>query len=206
MPNFFTDNEDIQFLLGHMDLAEVARVQEDGFADAEQFDFAPRDADDAIDNYRRVLEIVGDIAGNTIAPRAEQIDAEGHTLNEDGTVTLNPLVADNLRRLAQADLMGFTLPRRFGGLNCPNLVYSIATEIVSRADASLMNIFGLQGIAETINAFADATIKQEYLPRFGHRRSDRGDGLDRTGRRQAICRRCDCARRKTRMGNGGSMV
>ena len=166
MPNFFTDNEDIQFLLGHMDLAEVARVQEDDFVDAEKFDYAPRNADDAIDNYRRVLEIVGDIAGNTIAPRAEQIDEEGHTLNEDGTVTLNPLVADNLRRLSQADLMGFTLPRQYGGLNCPNLIYSIATEMVSRADASLMNIFGLQGIAETINAFANDEIKQEYLPRF----------------------------------------
>ena len=194
MPNFFTDNDDILFLFHHMDLAELARVQERGFADArpgataleqcpkagtedtapEQWhkaqghtcDYAPVDEADAIDNYRRILEIVGDVAGNTIAPRAEQIDAEGNTLNEDGTVTLHPLVQDNLRRLAQADLMGFTLPRKYGGLNCPNLIYSMAIEIVSRADASLMNIFGLQGIAETINAFADDAVKDEYLPRF----------------------------------------
>ncbi len=167
MPNFFTDNEDIRFVFEHMDLAEIARAQEDGFADAQGgVDHAPVDEQDAIDNYRRVLEIVGDIAGNTIAPRAEQIDREGHTLNEDGTVTLNPLVKDNLHRLAQADLMGFTLPRKYGGLNCPNVIYSMATEIVSRADGSLMNIFGLQGIAETINAFADDPIKDEYLPGF----------------------------------------
>jgi len=194
MPNFFTDNDDILFLFHHMDLAELARVQERGFAEGragatapgqhpkagaedtaqEQWhkeqchtcDYAPVDEADAIDNYRRILEIVGDVAGNTIAPRAEQIDAEGNTLNEDGTVTLHPLVQDNLRRLAQADLMGFTLPRKYGGLNCPNLIYSMAIEIVSRADASLMNIFGLQGIAETINAFADDAVKDEYLPRF----------------------------------------
>jgi alkylation response protein AidB-like acyl-CoA dehydrogenase len=167
MPNFFTDNDDIRFLFEHLDLAELARVQERDFADAKAgVDYAPTEEADAIDNYRRVLEIVGDVAGNIIAPRAEQIDAEGNTLNEDGTVTLHPLVADNLRRLAQADLMGFTLPRRYGGLNCPNLVYSMAIEMVSRADASLMNIFGLQGIAETINAFADDAIKDEYLPRF----------------------------------------
>jgi alkylation response protein AidB-like acyl-CoA dehydrogenase len=168
MPNFFLDNDDIRFLFDHADLAELAQVQEDNFADARQrsIDYAPADAADAIDNYRRILEIVGDVAGNLVAPRAEQIDREGHTLNEDGTVALHPLVADNVRRLAQADLMGFTLPRRYGGLNCPNLIYTMAIELVSRADASLMNIFGLQGIAETINAFADEQTKSEYLPRF----------------------------------------
>ena len=168
MKNFFLDNEDIQFLFDHIDLSELARVQEDDFADAREhnIDYAPVDEADAVDNYRRILEIVGDIAGNTIAPRAEQIDAEGNTLNEDGTVTLHPLVQENLRSLSQADLMGFMLPPKFGGLNCPILVYSMANEIVSRADASLMNLFGLQGIAETIHAFADDEIKDEYLPRF----------------------------------------
>ena len=168
MPHFFLDNDDIQFLFDHLDLAELARVQEDDFLDAREhhIDYAPVDAADAIDNYRRILEIVGDVAANIVAPRAEQIDREGNRLNPDGTVTLHPLVADNIRRLAQADLMGFTLPRRYGGLNCPNLVYTMAIEIVSRADASLMNIFGLQGIAETLNAFADEPIKSEYLPRF----------------------------------------
>lgn len=169
MPNFFSDNDDIQFLFNHLDLGEIARIQEDDFADAKNgVDYAPADAADAIDNYRRILEIVGDIAGNTIAPRAEDVDREGHTLNEDGTVTLHPYVKDNIKRLAQADLMGFTLPRRFGGLNCPSLIYSMANEMVSRADASLMNIFGLQGIAETINAFADEEIKKEYLPKFAN--------------------------------------
>jgi len=167
MGNFFSDNHDIQFLFDHLDLFELARIQEDDFADARAgIDYAPQDEQDAVDNYRRVLEIVGDVAANTIAPRAETVDREGHRLNEDGTVTLHPLVTDNLRRLAQADLMGFTLPRKYGGLNCPNLIYTMAIEIVSRADASLMNIFGLQGIAETINAFADEPTKQEYLPRF----------------------------------------
>ncbi len=168
MPNYFTDNDDIQFLFRHLDLATLARVQEDDFVhrDGPGAEYAPLDADDAIDNYRRILTIVGDIAGNSIAPRAEQVDLEGNTLNEDGTVTLGKGVRENLRCLAQADLMGFTLPRRYGGLNCPNLIYTMAIEIISRADASLMNLFGLQGIAETINAYASQSIKDEYLPRF----------------------------------------
>lgn len=168
MANFFTDNQDIQFLFNHIDLAEIAAIQEDGFTstDGAGRDYAPRDAADAIDSYRRVLKIVGDVAADSIAPRAEQVDIEGNTLNEDGTVTLGEKVRENLKVLAQADLTGFTLPRKYGGLNCPNLIYTMAIEIVSRADASLMNIFGLQGIAETINAFADDAIKDEYLPRF----------------------------------------
>ena len=168
MPNFFEDNEDLLFLFDHLDLADVAAVQEDDFSRTTGLngEYAPLDAEDAIDNYRRVLSIVGDVAGNHIAPRAEQIDAEGNTLNADGTVTLHPGVQANLDVLAKADLMGFTLPREYGGLNCPCVVYTMATEMVSRADTSLMNLFGLQGIAETIYAFASDEIKAEYLPRF----------------------------------------
>ncbi|MGA2065456.1 MAG: acyl-CoA dehydrogenase family protein [Thermoguttaceae bacterium] len=167
MANFFLDNEDIQFLFRHIDLEELARLQEDDFVRAGGEDGqAPLDVADAVDNYRRVLEIAGQVAGDLIAPNAEQVDREGNTLCEDGTVTLHPLVRQNLKRLTQADLMGFTLPRKYGGLNCPSLIYTMATEIVSRADCSLMNLFGLQGIAETIYAFADDAIKDEYLPRF----------------------------------------
>jgi 3-(methylthio)propanoyl-CoA dehydrogenase len=166
--NFFLDNEDIQFLFNHIDLAELATLQEDNFVHGgnDGSGYAPVDAADTIDNYRRALEIIGEVAAEVIAPNAEQVDREGNTLNEDGTVTLHPLVQKNLDRLTQADLMGFTLPRKYGGLNCPNLIYTMATEIVSRADTSLMNMFGLQGIAETVYAFASDPIRDEILPRF----------------------------------------
>ncbi|NLS93893.1 MAG: acyl-CoA dehydrogenase [Planctomycetaceae bacterium] len=165
MANFFLDNQDIRFLFDHIDLEEVAEIQELDTRNG-QADYVPDSPADMVDNYRRILEIVGEVAGETIAPNAEEVDREGNTLNEDGTVTLHPLVQENLDRLTQADMMGFTLPRKYGGLNCPNLLYTMATEIVSRADASFMNLFGLQGIAETINAFASEEIKDELLPRF----------------------------------------
>lgn len=167
MGNFFLDNQDIQFLFDYMDLKELARIQE---LDAENgdADYAPIDEADMVDNYRRVLEIVGQVAAETIAPNAEKVDEEGNRLNEDGTVTLHPLVQQNLDRMTQADLMGFTLPRKYGGLNCPNVIYTMASEIVSRGDGSFMNLFGLQGIAETVNAFASHEIKDEVLPRFAY--------------------------------------
>ncbi len=165
MGNFFTDNEDLMFQFDFWGPGELADLKEHGYAEAAEYDFAPEDTADAVENYRKALEVVGGIAADFIAPRAEAVDREGHQL-QAGRVCYNPGVVDNLRRLAQADLMGFTLPRRFGGLNIPTFVYSLANEIVSRADASLMNIFGLQGIAETINAFASDELKNEYLPRL----------------------------------------
>jgi alkylation response protein AidB-like acyl-CoA dehydrogenase len=113
-----------------------------------------------------VLDSLGQLSGEFIAPRAEDVDRQGNTLNEDGTVSYAKGTAENIEKLAQAEVMGFTLPHRFGGLNFPNAIYAMAIEMVSRADASLMNIFGLQGIAETINAFASEELKQKYLYDF----------------------------------------
>ncbi len=166
MANFYRDNDDIQFLFRHTDPGRVAKVVEKDFSFADEFDYAPADADEAVRNYEMVLDSLGRLSGEFIAPRAEEVDREGNTLNEDGSVTYAKGTQQSLEKLAKAEVMGFTLPHRFGGLNFPNLVYSMGIELVSRADASLMNIFGLQGIGETINAFACEEIKQEYLHDF----------------------------------------
>ena len=166
MANFYTDNEDIQFLFEHLDIARVATIMEDDFRFTEEFDFAPADADEAEDNYERILRAVGQVSAEQIAPTAEESDLVGNKLNEDGSVTYAPGIVNALKILGQADLMGFTLPYRFGGLNSPNLVYTMSNEIVSRADASLMNLYGLQGIAETVNAYASEEIKAEFLPKM----------------------------------------
>jgi len=166
MANFYRDNDDIQFLFRHIDLSELARICEQGFKFAREFDYAPADSAEALRNYDMVLDSLGRLSADFIAPRAEDVDREGNILNEDGSVTYARGTRENLEKLSQAEVMGFTLPYRFGGLNFPNLVYSMAIEMVSRADAALMNIFGLQGIAETINAFASEEIKQKYLYDF----------------------------------------
>ncbi len=165
MPNFLSDNEDIMDFLDHVDLRDLVTLQERGFAEAADYDYAPADYEDALDSYRRVLEMVGRLCAEFIEPRAEEVDEQGAQF-ADGKVSYAEGTREALDQLAQADLMGFTLPRRYGGLNMPILIYTIAIEMVSRADASLMNLFGLQDIAETINKFAGEEIKAEYLPRF----------------------------------------
>lgn len=166
MANFYNDNDDIRFLFEHFDLGHLAELQEEGFRFHEEFDFAPADREDAVDNYRRILQSFGQICGDEIAPTAEESDKIGNTLNDDGTVTRPPGIDNALTLLAEADCMGFTLPYRFGGINCPQFVFTMTNDLVSRADASLMNIYGLQGNADTINAFADEDIKQQYLPKM----------------------------------------
>ena len=165
MPNFFDENEDLKFNFEWLDLSKVVELREKGFAGASDCDYAPRDLDDALDSYRRVLSLTGDIAGNFIEPRAEAVDIE-EAQCVDGVVTYPKGIAEAMQRLADADLMGFTLPRKYNGLNLPTVLYCMAIEMVSRGDAGLMTIFGLQDIAETINDFADEEIKAKYLPRF----------------------------------------
>ena len=165
MENFFLDNDDIMFQFKHLDLDRIILLKEDHFKDKDEYDYSPVDIADAKDSYNRVLEIVGDLAANFIEPRAAEVDEEG-THYENGDVRYATGIKEDIDILSKADLMGFTLPRKYGGLNLPITIYSIAIEIVSRADASLMNIFGLQDIAETINEFASENIKQDFLPRF----------------------------------------
>ncbi|MBQ5531777.1 MAG: acyl-CoA dehydrogenase family protein [Kiritimatiellae bacterium] len=164
MSNFYKDNPDIEKTLDAIDLSEVAELCEEGFRFAKEYQFAPVDAADAIDNYKRALDTCGDIVGNRIAPTAEETDKVGNILNEDGSVTYAPGIKLAIELLGRSRLSGCTIPYYLGGLNMPCTILTACNDIVSRADASLMNIFGLQGIAETINAFASEDIKREYVP------------------------------------------
>lgn len=163
MQNFFLDNQDILFLFDHLDLRRVATLMEEGFRFAEEFDIAPRDADEAVDNYRLMLEQFGEMVAREIAPTAEETDEIGCVLNEDGSVTYPPGIQKAAELLSESGMMGTTLPYRFGGLNCPNIFLTITNDIISRGDSALMNLYGLQGIGETISEFADEELKQEYL-------------------------------------------
>jgi alkylation response protein AidB-like acyl-CoA dehydrogenase len=165
MPNFFTDNPDIQFQFENLKIEDIVELTENFYEDSKKYNYAPTNYADAIENYRKILEIVGDIAGNFIAPRAADVDEMGNTI-EDGKVVYAKGTQENLKQLADAELMAVEFQREYGGLNFPKTIYLMLVEIVSRADASLMNIFGLQDIAMTIEKFGDEEQKREFLPGF----------------------------------------
>jgi alkylation response protein AidB-like acyl-CoA dehydrogenase len=165
MDNFFTDNRDMQLLFDNTDLGEIINLKEGDFSEAEKYDYAFTDAEDAKEGYREVLTLIGEVAAQIIAPLAPEVDEEGAHFDH-GKVTYAKGTQHAMDVLAQSNLTGFTLPRKYGGLNFPTFVYTLAVEMVSQADASLMNLFGLQDIGETIYEFADEEQKQKYLPRF----------------------------------------
>ena len=165
MENFYTDNKDLKFHLEHPLMKKIVALKEQNFKDKEEFDYAPLDFEDAMDSYDKVLEIMGDICGNIIAPNADSVDKEGPEVIDDH-VKYARGTQENHDALTQAGLVGMSLPREYGGLNFPMVPYVMAAEIVARADGGFTNIWGLQDCAETLHEFASEEIKKDFLPRF----------------------------------------
>lgn len=164
MANFYTDNDALKFHLSHPMMRKIVELKERNFADADKYDYAPRDFEDAMDSYERVLDIVGDVSANIIAENAESVDQEGPHV-ENGRVIYAEGTKKNLDACRKAGLMGMAMPRRLGGLNFPITPYIMAADIVTRADTGFENIWGLQDCAETIYEFADDVQKEKYIPR-----------------------------------------
>lgn len=163
--NFFLDNEDLQFHLGQTDLRQVVALKEQDYRNHEKYPAAPRNYQDARHNYQLILETLGDICANVVAPRAAEADAEGAQF-QDGNVHYAAATEQALKVLKQAELMGAMLPWEYGGMNLPETIYQMMVEMVSRADAGLMTVFGLLEIALSINEFGDEEMKARILPRF----------------------------------------
>ncbi len=162
--NFYKDNPALKYQLTHPLMPKIVELKERGFADKDQYDYAPADVADALDSYDKVLEIIGEICSEIIAPNAEGVDHQGPQV-VNNRVVYAPGTQQNHQTLAQAGLYGMSLPRRYGGLNFSMIPYVMAAELVSRADAGFANIWGLQDCAETLYEFASEDIRQEFLPR-----------------------------------------
>ncbi len=164
MANFYTDNKALKLHLQHPLMQKIVSLKERDFADADKFDYAPVDFADAMDNYDRVLEIVGELCGTTIAENAEGVDHEGPKV-ENGRVSYASGTQQNLDACRKAGLMGMSMPRRYGGLNFPITPYIMAADIVSRADTGFENLWGLQDCAETLYEFGSEEQRERYIPR-----------------------------------------
>lgn len=164
MSNFYTDNPALKHHLTHPIMEKIVALKERNYTDSEKFDYAPFNFADAMDSYDKVLEVVGEVCGEYIAARAEDVDHQGPHV-ENGRVIYADGTKENLDICRKAGLMGMAMPRRYGGLNFPITPYIMAADIVSRADTGFENLWGLQDCAETIYEFADEDQKSRYIPR-----------------------------------------
>ena len=164
-PNFiYSDHPEIGFYLNHPLMARIVELKEKGFADAKEYDYAPVDLGDAIENYKQILDITGDVAANIIAPNAEDVDLEGPHL-ENGRMIYASKTFENLDATRKAGLWGVSMPRRYGGLNLPNAIFSMLSEMISAADAGFQNIWSLQSCIDTLYEFGSEEQRQKYIPR-----------------------------------------
>ncbi len=164
MANFYLDTPSLRHHLHHPLMRRIVELKEREFKDKDEYDYAPIDFDDAMDSYERVLEMVGEISAEVIAPNAESVDQEGPTV-ANGRVTYARGTQENLDAVRKAGLMGMAMPRRYGGLNFPIVPYIMAADIVSRADAGFENLWGLQDCAETLYEFGNEEQHKHYIPR-----------------------------------------
>lgn len=164
MANYYTDHPEIEFHLDHPLMKRIVELKEKGCADKDQFADAPVCYEDAIENYKRVLDITGDVAANIIEPNSESVDLEGPHL-VDGRMVYASKTVENIDATCKAGLWGVSMPRKYGGLNLPNVVFSMLSEVISAADAGFQNIWSLQSCIDTLYEFGSEEQRQKYIPR-----------------------------------------
>lgn len=165
MANYYTDHPEIEFHLNHPLMKRVVDLKERNYVEKDQFEDAPVNYEDAIENYKRLLDITGDVAANIIEPNSEDVDLEGPHL-ESGRMIYASKTFENLDATRKAGLWGLSMPRRYGGLNLPNAIFSMASEIIAAADAGFQNIWSLQSCIDTLYEFGSEEQRQKYIPRI----------------------------------------
>ena len=165
MSNYYTDHPEIAFHLNHPLMKRVVDLKERNYVEKDQFEDAPVNYEDAIENYKRLLDITGDVAANIIEPNSEDVDLEGPHL-ENGRMIYASKTFENLDATRKAGLWGLSMPRRYGGLNLPNAIFSMASEIIAAADAGFQNIWSLQSCIDTLYEFGSEEQRQKYIPRI----------------------------------------
>ena len=165
MANYYSDHPEIAFHLNHPLMKRVVDLKERNYIDKDNFSDAPVNYEDAIENYKRLLDIAGDVAANIIEPNSEAVDLEGPHL-ENGRMIYASKTFENLDATRKAGLWGISMPRRYGGLNLPNTVFSMASEVVSAADAGFQNVWSLQSCIDTLYEFGSEEQRQKYIPRI----------------------------------------
>ena len=165
MANYYSDHPEIEFHLNHPLMKRVVDLKERNYVEKDQFEDAPVNYEDAIENYKRLLDITGDVAANIIEPNSEDVDLEGPHL-ENGRMIYANKTFENLDATRKAGLWGLSMPRRYGGLNLPNAIFSMASEIIAAADAGFQNIWSLQSCIDTLYEFGSEEQRQKYIPRI----------------------------------------
>ncbi len=165
MANYYSDHPELKFYLDHPLMKRIVELKERGYSESSSYEDAPVDYEDALENYDRLLKIAGGVAADTIAPNSESVDLEGPHL-ENGRMIYASKTYENLEAVTKAGLWGVDMPRRYGGLNVPMVVFSMLSEVISAADSSFQNVWSLQSCIDTLYEFGSDEQRAKYIPRI----------------------------------------
>ena len=132
MANFYLDNDDIKFLFKHIDMNQVTSLQEEGFKFSKDFDYAPTDTVEAVKNYEMVLESLGELSADFVAPRAEDVDRQGKI------------------RLSKAEALGWRLGMQ--SYSFKNYTFAEAVEKNAAMGMKTIEVFSKQKLSPTDDA------------------------------------------------------
>jgi alkylation response protein AidB-like acyl-CoA dehydrogenase len=166
MANFFKDNEDLQYYFDKgIDWESLVQITEHDFADADGDGFSS--TEEAVDFYRDIIEMFGQFVAEEIKPYEKEIDEKGVDLI-DGEVVFPERLTQIFDKIKELDLHGLPIPRELGGMNAPMMVYFINSEIMSRADVSVMAHHGFHaGIAMAALVLSALEGSTEIDPKTG---------------------------------------
>ena len=164
MSNYYSDHPEIGFHLNHPLMKRIVELKERNFEYKDKFDDAPVNYDDAIENYKRILDITGEVAANIIEPNSEAVDIEGPHL-ENGRMIYAAKTFENIDATRKAGLWGVSMPRQYGGLNIPNTVFSMMSEVIAAADAGFQTVWSLQSCIDTLYEFGNDDQRARFIPR-----------------------------------------
>ena len=139
--NYYNDNEDLRFYIERaFEWSEIVALYERGFTDKEGF----RDEEEALEFYRDILDNVGKFFASEVAPQAMANDKIGPSM-VDGEVTVPEEMEEIFEGFSEMGLYALNIPRELGGFNAPMVLYFAISEMLSRADISLVGHYGFHG-------------------------------------------------------------
>jgi len=161
MANFYLENPDLRFHLKNAAWDHLAPLLELEFKSDDPE--APSGIEEYVETNEAILELLGEVVAEELAPYAAEVDQAGCRLI-DGVPHYAERTQQQLDKFAELGLMGLVIGREHGGLGLSQTLYNAGVELVSRGDAGFMTIFAMGSCGELLERFASEELKARCLP------------------------------------------
>ncbi len=160
--NFYTDSSEWQYLFKNaVDWDTLISLYHPQFPTAEGLN----SKEEVISFYEELLSATGKWSGDTLSPRARELDRVGGGKLVDGHVQTSEPLLKTYQEARELDLFGVTIDSHFNGLGAPITVGLMIFEQVCRACVSTSAQVGFfTSMADMIHRFGDEEMQKKFIP------------------------------------------